>query len=296
MSKQSPQLQLFTDELLAKCNFASSTGLTETQRICGVSGGPDSIALLWLAQAAGLSPIATHVDHKIRNESEADFVAEIAANFGTEFLGLSAEVEPGSNLEQRARTERHQLLGPDAMLGHTVDDQAETVLINLFRGAGPAGLAGIEKNHRHPILSLRREETHKLCDLLEVEPFADPSNANTRFVRNRIRHELMPLIDEISKRDSAPLFARTAERSAEVVEFLDDQIQDVDPTSTKALQAMAPLIRNHALRKWLRDSLGHPPSTAELDRVNKVVSHKVIACELSGGRKLSRTNSILRLE
>ncbi len=280
--------------LLRRCRFPS----TGTDVVCGVSGGADSLALLVLAVEAGLSVTAVHVDHGIRDSSkgEAEFVSEVAATFGADFRSVEVDVAAGSDLEQRARVARHAALGPEALLGHTADDQAETLLINLIRGTGMYGLAGIEPNRQHPILALRRYETHQICDAVGLVPFHDPSNDDPRFVRNRVRSELLPLIADISERDPVPLLVRTAELSRSTGEDLDLLAAELDPTDTKALRAVPGSVAVAALRTWLRDGLGHPPSAAELTRVLAVVQHDVIACELSGGRRIARTEGILRIE
>ena len=127
--------------LLERCTFPSAG----TPVVCAVSGGPDSTALLVLACAAGLQVEAVHVDHGLRPESagEAAVVEATAARFGASFRAVAVHVGAGPNLEARARTARYAQLPPDVLTGHTADDQAETVLINLLRGSGTAGLAGM---------------------------------------------------------------------------------------------------------------------------------------------------------
>ncbi len=270
----------------------------QTSVFCGVSGGADSVALLALAVEAGLDATAVHVDHRIREStgSEAEFVAEVANRLGANFRSVSVTVAPGSDLEQRARIARHDALGPDALLGHTADDQAETMLINLLRGAGLYGLAGITPDLRHPILDLRRDETVGVCEHYGVVPFHDPSNDDPRFVRNRVRFELLPLMADIGQRDPVPLLVRTAELARSTNADIDKLASGLDPTDTKSLQTVPPTVAAAALREWLRDSLGHPPSFADIVRVLTVVNCESIACEVSGGRRIARTEGILRIE
>ena len=124
---------------------------------CAVSGGADSLGLLVLAVDAGCTVTAVHVDHGLRagSAAEADVVRAAADRFGAGFRSLSVAVAPGPNLEARARRARYEALPPDALVGHTADDQAETVLLNLIRGAGLDGLAGMAPGRR-PIRALRR--------------------------------------------------------------------------------------------------------------------------------------------
>ncbi len=280
-------------ELLRRCTFPPR-GRAVT---CAVSGGADSTALLVLACAADLEVTAAHVDHGLRPSSarEADAVRLTAERFGARFLGLKADLRQGPNQEERARRERRRLLGPDAMTGHTADDQAETLLINLLRGAGVAGLAAMLAGPTHPILALRREETRSLCRSLGVDVVHDPTNEDPRFLRNRIRHEVLPLLADVSGRDVVPILNRTSRHLRDVEEGVNRLAAGFDPTDTRQMAGAPPLLARAALRKWLTDDEGHSPSTAELERVMAVVRHEVRACELSGGRTVSRTNGVLRL-
>ena len=101
------------------------------------------------------------------------------------------------------------MLGPDALTGHTADDQAETVLLALLRGSGATGLSAMRPGGRHPLLALRRRDTRLLCAALQLDPVDDPTNADLRFRRNRVRHELLPLLDAIAERDVVPLLVRS---------------------------------------------------------------------------------------
>ena len=132
--------------------------------VCGL-GGADSLALLVLATAAGCAVTAIHVDHGLRagSETEAEVVQRAAARFGARFESRRVSVVSGPNLEARARAARFAVLPAGVATGHTMDDQAETILVNLLRGAGADGLAGMEPGARHPMLGLRRRETHALC-------------------------------------------------------------------------------------------------------------------------------------
>ncbi|MDP9440854.1 MAG: tRNA lysidine(34) synthetase TilS, partial [Actinomycetota bacterium] len=132
---------------------------------CAVSGGADSLALLVLAVRAGCVVTAVHVDHGTRSGSsgEADAVAEVAAGLGAGFEARRVRVQQGPNLEARWRAARLEALPPGALTGHTADDQAETMLLNLMRGAGLDGLAGIRPGPTKPILTLRRADTRRVC-------------------------------------------------------------------------------------------------------------------------------------
>ncbi len=279
------------DQLSARCTFpAPGTGV-----VCAVSGGADSLALLALACAAGLDVTAVHVDHGLRpdSEAEAEVVAAAAARFGARFRAESVVVEPGSDLENRARRARYEVLGPEAMTGHTADDQAETVLINLLRGAGLDGIAAMEPGHRHPILALRRAETTALCEHLSLDAIDDPMNRDPRFVRNRVRHEALPLLADIARRDPVPLLNRSADLARRAAADLDALAADLDPTDCRMLAAAVPSVAHQTLRRWLQTATGYPPSAAELDRVMAVVRGEAAACEIEPGVRVSRSRQRL---
>ena len=257
------------------------------------------MALLVLAVAAGCEVTAVHVDHGLRERSarESEPVRALAARLGAGFRSETVVVEPGANLEARARAARHAVLGPDAALGHTADDRAETMLVNLLRGAGPDGLASIRSGPRHPILQLRRAETEMVCAVEGIEPFADPSNDDRRFVRNRIRTELMPLLADIAGRDPVPILDRQADIFASVSEHLLAEASEIDPTDARALRNAPDAVARVALREWLRDGTEerHPPDAATVERVMAVVRGEVVAAEVGGNRRVERSAGRLRI-
>lgn len=184
-----------------------------------VSGGPDSMALLLLAVASrpGLVEAAT-VDHALRHESraEAGMVAAFCRRLGVPHAILTAEwpEPPATAIQERARAERYRLLGGWATnrnlnaiaTAHHLDDQAETFVMRLSRGAGVKGLAGMRpvaplpSRHSHesgtppplirPLLNWRRSELEEICSAASIETVSDPSNADEQFERVRVRHAL----------------------------------------------------------------------------------------------------------
>src|SRR5439155_1529368 len=175
-----------------------------------------------------------------------DHVASLARRLAVPFRSERVEVVPGSNLEARARDARRAALGPSAMTGHTADDQAETVLLQLLRGAGTAGAAGIRPGPTKPILALRRRETRGLCAARGVVPLDDPTNVDPAFRRNRIRHEVLPLLDDVAERDVAEVLARAASLLDEDDRFLDELALEVDPTDARALAAAPDVLDRRA--------------------------------------------------
>ena len=282
------------DQLVARCDFPPA-GAAVT---CAVSGGADSLALLALAVAAGCEVTAVHVDHGLRPESrgEADVVGDAAARFGARFKSVRVEVEAGSNLEARARAARYGALPHGSLTGHTADDLAETVLLNMIRGAGLDGLAGFDPTCR-PIRRLRRRDTEALCHDLGLVPIHDPSNDDPVHRRNRVRHELLPLLDDIAERDVALVLARQADHLAADAMFLDDLVGSLDPTDARAVAAAPEPLARRAIRSWLRTGAEqHPPDAAAVARVLAVAAGDAVACEVGGGRSVRRSKGRLTLE
>ncbi len=283
-------------DLLGRCSFpAQGTPLT-----CAVSGGADSLALLVLAAAAGCAPTAVHVDHGLRpgSAAEAAVVGEVADRLGVPWRSVRVDVVDGSNLEARARAARHAALGPDACTGHTADDRAETMLLNLLRGAGSDGLAALGPSPRRPILGLRRAETAALCAALGIEPVVDPSNDDPRFRRNRVRHEVLPLLCDVAGRDVVPLLVRTGDHAGAVAGLLGALADDVDVTSAAALRAAPEPVAAAAVRRWLRQAHpdGQPPDAATVARVLRVAAGEMRGTDVGGGRRVGRSAGVLRLE
>ena len=279
-------------------------GLAATDRPCvvGCSGGPDSLALLCLAHHAALDPIAAHVDHGLRSGSdlESDVVADTASRLGVPFVAEAVTVAAGPNLEARARTARYAALervrvargAPVVLVGHTADDQAETVLLNLLRGSAAAGLGAMAPRRDtvvRPLLAIRRAETEALCASLALTPAHDPTNDDLTLRRNWIRHEVLPQLADGAARDLVPLLARQADVLHAESDYLDGLARAAWPSdgtaSAAALTALHPVLGRRAVRCWLGPP---PPSLAEVDRVLAVASGAHRATELSAGRRVWR--------
>lgn len=284
------------EQLLDHCKFPAAG----EHLACAVSGGADSSALLILARAAGCRVTAHHVDHRLRAEShaEAGVVADLAARFGAEFVAHTAQIEPGSNLEARARAARFSLLPADVVTGHTLDDRAETVLINMLRGAGRTGLSPLRDAARHPIVGIRRAQTVALCEAFEVRTVEDPSNSDPAFLRNRIRREVLPLLNDVSNRDVAALLDRQADVFADEDRLLDALATELDPTNAKELAAAPVALARRSVRRFIAAAwpLPHTPAADSIDRVLDVARGLATSCEIEGGHRVHRTNQKLRLE
>ena len=279
--------------------------------VVACSGGPDSLALLALAVDAGLEPIAVHVDHGLRagSDAEAALVAGAAERLGARFHAERVTVELGANLEARARDARYEALdrarkalGATAVLvGHTADDQAETVLLNLLRGSATAGLGGMPGRRgsiARPLLALRRVDTTDVCARLGLTPFDDPMNADLGFRRVHLRREIIPELERAAGRDLVALLARQADVLRAESDFLDGLASAAwppgDGTAPAAPLAAMPLVlARRAVRCWLGRP---PPSLDEVDRVLAVARGEIRATQLAGGRRVRRSKGELHAE
>jgi tRNA(Ile)-lysidine synthase len=281
------------ESLLARCTFPPS----DTDTVAGVSGGADSSALIVLAVRAGCRVTAVHVDHGLRagSSDEADVVRDLAARVGADFRSERVDIGPGPNLEARARAERRRVLGPEAMTGHTADDQAETLLLRLMRGSGLDGLTAMRPGPTKPILALRRADTCSVCESEGIAYLRDPSNDDPSHLRNRVRAEVLPLLDDVARRDTAELLARAASLLADDADLLDELAAAIDPTDARALAAAPLPLARRAIRAWLcRD--GYPPDLATVERVLDVARGGSLATDVGAGRRVSRSSQRLALD
>ena len=219
--------------------------------LVGVSGGPDSVALLHLL--VGLKDdlrirlAVAHVDHQLRSDSQddAEFVAGLARGFGLPAAIVRRDVRHesdarGLSLEDRARRVRYAAFQEIATeqaatrlaLAHTADDQAETVLMRLLRGSGLTGLAGIPMTRAlgdvtiiRPLLGVWREEVLGYLRQHRLSCRQDPTNRDPRFLRNRIRHELLPLLEREYNPQLKRLLNQLAEQCRTDAGFLSEAAQ-----------------------------------------------------------------------
>jgi len=265
-----------------------------------VSGGPDSLALVVLAVCAGLKPTIYHVDHGIRPDSFEDFetVDQVCRKYKLECYYLSVNVEHGPNLEARARQARRSVLPETYMTGHTADDQAETVLMALMRGSGVWGLSAIADNEFHPMLNVRRSETWGICEWAGLTPILDPSNLSAVHRRNRIRHELIPLMNDICGSDIVDQLTRVASHQAEIADMLDCQVEDVDLADAKIVRKLPKPAFVAAMRRFWRQSTGaeDTPTSAGFDRIRDVAEGLSPRRDVQSGWVIARTNGRLRFE
>ena len=289
--------------LLGQCHF----GGVSTPADLAVSGGPDSLGLLLLALEAGLDVTVHHVDHHARPTSggDADHVRGICQQLGVAYVRHDVVVEKGANFEARARAARRAAMPPSVLTGHTMDDLAETVVLNMLRGAGLDGLSPMVNDSTKPLRDLRRRSLHEFVQSTSHVALHDETNDSPDFLRNRVRHEVMGLLDDVAERDVVPILARQAALLFDERTWLDELARDdraitLEDADCRVLRTW-PRAR---LRRWLRVRLrgadlgdgSHPPSASEVERAIDVVGGGSVATELSGGRRLSRRDQHLTLE
>jgi tRNA(Ile)-lysidine synthase len=254
--------------------------------VVGVSGGADSLALAavtsFVADRASHELTAVVVDHGLQDRSDA-VAARAVDQLGT--LGVAGrvvrvDVGRAGGPEAAARTARLNALGgadADAvLLAHTLDDQAETVLLGLARGSGPRSISGMAPRDglwRRPFLTLRRADTERICRAHGLDWWTDPHNSDPAFRRSRVRSELMPLLEDVLGGGVAEALARTADQVRADTAHLDllagelDDVRDVP-----ALSALPPALRSRALRRAALAAGADPAALtaghlAELDRL-----------------------------
>src|SRR5437016_5214490 len=314
--------------------------------IVAVSGGADSVALLLaldeLVKSGKLSLrlCVAHLNHKLRPESHADarWVARLAKQLGHKSSVGSVEVKTlakttGDNLEQAARRARYEFLAKTAnrnraeivLTAHTMDDQAETVLLNLLRGSGLNGLGGIEPVRTlveksgallaRPLLSwARRGDTATFCQSRRVEFRTDEMNNDEAFARVRVRNQLLPLMQSFN-----PKLVKALARTTEVLRQDNHALESAAgrlfelsmatsedagaggkdcPSLRTDLLASSPLaLRRRALRQWLRRCRG---DLRRIERVHVLALETLLfgdrggrIVELPGGAKVSRRRGLL---
>ena len=272
-------------EAALRDSFAGASSL-----VVAVSGGPDSMALLHallhLRARLGLSLRGAHLDHGLRGDAGAADAAFAANAFDS--AGIPCDVEKADvaahraahrlSLEQAAREVRYAFLarvyrehGADAVaLGHTSDDQAETILMHVVRGSGLTGLRGMEARSARrvegtevrfvrPLLDVTRADTEAYCRALGLRPRMDESNRSPDFTRNRVRAELLPLLEELnpSVRDA---LLRLSTAAARELSYLDGEVdrlwqdaaevgQDRVALDRRTISRLPTALRSHALRR-----------------------------------------------
>jgi tRNA(Ile)-lysidine synthase len=248
--------------------------------LAACSGGPDSLAmaaaLAFEAPRLGLRAGAVTVDHGLQPGSAEQAARVVATLRGlglepvhslrAEVAGRGGSRYPGP--EAAAREARYAAIDAAAvecgatavMLGHTMDDQAETVLLGLARGSGGRSLAGMQAvsgRYLRPLLGLRRAQTRAACSALGLQPWEDPQNADPAFARTRVRERILPLMEELLGPGITEALARTADRLRADAEALDWMADDAaerlasrdEVLEVAALAALPDAVRTRLLKR-----------------------------------------------
>ncbi len=298
--------------------FIREQGLAEgpAPLLVGVSGGPDSACLLHtllqLKDGLGIKLHVAHLNHLLRgaeSDADADYVARLAQRLGVPLALERRDVRAyrarrHCSLEEAGREVRYayfaevcQAIGSDRVaVGHTADDQVETILMHLLRGSGLSGLRGMQPSSPwraangfqlkvlRPLLETSREETEAYCAAQGLEPRQDSSNRSPAHLRNRIRSELIPLLQRYNPNIKAALL-RTASSAQADHQFLQQELsrvwegiateeQNGIVLDNKAFSSLQPSLKRHLLRATLEQLLGSLDdiSSAHIESLVKAMS------------------------
>ena len=299
-------VQLFA-EISKRVEFPSG------RLVIALSGGADSAAAAWLLAREERVTRAVHVNHSLPHSSRmAEAARGISTKLGMDLAEVS--IHPGAVSEDAMRTARYEALAdhsrPDEVVitAHTADDQAETVLHNLLRGAGLDGMAGIPPRrgrfHR-PLLGVWRSETRELATLSGLPWEDDPQNDDPRYFRNRIRRRLIPQLEaEYQPRLREGLVRMSSLAGADLSHL--ESLAARTPIRTSAdgtaelscgrLAGLPPPISSRVVRQALRRVRGpHAGSEAEVQRVMEVARGRTRRTELEGGVTVTRSGDRLLL-
>ncbi len=284
-----------------------------------VSGGADSLALAAALAFERPGAYAFVVDHGLQDGS-----AEVAARAAAQCrdLGLHPHVasgrpsagalappdaRAGGGPEAAARELRYRLLELFAerhavevvLLGHTLDDQAETVLLGLARGSGARALSGMPAERgifRRPLLGISREVTAKACAEAGLLPWSDPHNEDPTFARVRVRGAVLPVLEDALGPGVAEALARTATQLREDADALDALTPDLpDEPSCAELAALLPALRARALKRWAERLAGTAVTSVHVEALRALVEDwsGQGAVDLPGGVSIRRTDGCL---
>jgi tRNA(Ile)-lysidine synthase len=270
----------------------------DSHLVVACSGGADSLALAfavdYVTTRRGLGHSAIVIDHGLQDDSTevAGGVADQLATLGYDDVSVvTVDVDQSSAIgpEAAARQARYRALDAEARaraatvwLGHTLDDQAETVLLGLARGSGSRSLAGMVPRAGHlvrPFLRIRRTTTEQVCAELGLEPWQDPHNSDRRFTRVRVRDIVLPMLEAELGPGVAEALSRTAELVRDDSELLDqlaaqtsraaEGLGGTDTLDCAALESQPPALRRRIIRLWL---LAHGLGDLSLRHISAVDS------------------------
>lgn len=277
--------------------------------VCAVSGGADSVALLFgmylLREKLGITLSAAHFNHHLRGkESDRDeaFVREFCSRYDIPLAVGEAQVLPGKKgLEAAARDARYGFfatLPGKIATAHTADDNAETVLMHLVRGTGLRGLGGISPvngNIIRPMLGVTRQEVLAFLQEYSLTFVEDSSNKTDDFLRNRLRHRVLPLLKEENPRlaESLSEMAMELREDASALEVADCNC------TVSQLQEMPTALRSRVLHRFLKENGVPEPERSHIRAVEALVfsENPSARADLPGGIRIGRSyDQLVRLE
>ena len=284
------------------CWQTSHGGDTGGPVVIGLSGGPDSLALVAAALAEGVPVLAVVVNHNLQ-EGSAQVAGEAAVQAralgaSTRIVHVDVDVERGGSVEAAARRARYAALfevaaevagdRAEVWVAHTADDQAETLLLGALRG-NPSGMLQRSGNLVRPFLYLRRADTVGACTELHLHPWHDPMNADPAFRRVAMRTEIIPALSELLGGDAVPALARTADRIAQSNEVIRELASASTEMDCEELAGLPAVVRRFRIHAWLVEKHVHP-NGAQLDAIERLVTHwrGQVGVELAGSQAVKR--------
>lgn len=270
-----------------------------------LSGGADSAALAYLCVRAGTNTRAVHVHHGFpASDRLSDAASDIAGSLGITFEVIEVEVSDGPSPEAMARNARYGVLeavDSPVLTAHTRDDSVETLLMNLLRGAGLEGLAGIPvfrpPNIHRPLLEVTRSETREIATLAGLRFMDDPMNEDLGLTRNRVRARLLPVLREFNPTVEEAIARAAAAVRAEIAHF-DGSDPDLDLGGELPVAVVVSLpgpVANRVLRRWL-GAHDVAVSAEIIDRVWSVATGETARQDLNGGKAVVRREALLAIE
>jgi tRNA(Ile)-lysidine synthase len=267
-----------------------------------LSGGADSAALTLLAVDRNSSVGAVHIDHGLPGSPMLrSAAAEIAGSLEIDLEIVPVHLGAGPSPEDQARAARYRVLDSwheNVLTAHTLDDNAETILINLVRGTGPAGLAGIPY-HRpprtyRPMLDVTRDETREIAALANLPFRDDPMNSDPALIRNRIRQEIIPRLREMNPRVVDAL-ARAGKTIGADSALLDDMVAHIDTARGVPVAVLATLPRPLGDRILTGLLAAHGVGVTEdrLLRARSVVEGRAPRQDLADGKTIERREAMV---
>ena len=252
--------------------------------ICALSGGADSVALLYglclLRDYLGIRLEAAHFNHCLRGaESQRDevFVRELCEKLDIPLTVSRAEIVPGQKgLEDAAREARYAFLrslSGKIATAHTADDNAETVLMRLIRGTGLKGLGGIPPVNGcviRPMLTVTRQDVEEFLKEHDLPHVEDSSNAGDAFLRNRLRHSVLPLLQQENPKFSENLSAMALRLRLDE-DWLSQQARDFPLPAVSQLREMPPAVRSRVLERFLRENGVREPEQTHIAQAEALV-------------------------